>query len=182
LKSIKRSGDYYRVAQPDWADPLDGVYAQRAGGRWNPKGSYPAVYLIASIHTARLNARRLLRDQTLAGMPFSFDDLEPTALPVLVRTTVPSATVLDCVSDAGLKDVGLPTTFPRKRDRSTVPHQACQPIGERAHEAGLAGVASRSAAPAAAREDEELAWFTRNGGPLTRAGPAAAFSEWFGDY
>jgi hypothetical protein len=182
LKSIKRSGDYYRVAQPDWADPLDGVYAQRAGGRWNPKGSYPVVYLNASVDTARLNARRLLRDQTLNGMPFSFDDLEPTALPVLVRTQVPLADVLDCVSDLGLKSVGLPRSFPRKRDRSTVPHSACQPIGELAHEAGLAGVASRSAAPGAPRDAEELAWFTRNGGPLTRVGPVAEFAEWFGDY
>jgi hypothetical protein len=182
VKRVSRGGAYFRVAQDDWADPLDGVHAQRSGGRWNPRRSFPVVYLNASIVTAQHNARRLLRDQTLAGMPFSFDDLESSALPVLVRTIVPESDVLDCVSAAGLRAAHLPLSFPLMADGSVVPHRACQRVGVRAHEDRLAGVASRSAAPGAGRRDEELAWFPRTGGPLIPDGPAQDFAAWFGDY
>src|SRR5439155_19886109 len=36
LRTIARVGDYLRVADPDWYDPLDGGFAKLRGGRWNP--------------------------------------------------------------------------------------------------------------------------------------------------
>ena len=182
MRTIRRGGPYYRVADPDWDEPLSGVHAQRTGGRWNPMAAYPVVYLNATMATARLNARRLLREKTLVGMPFSFDDLEPAALPCLVVTSVPDSDVVDCVTDDGLVDAGLPGTYPDDGSGGTVPWATCQPVGVSAHDAELAGVAARSAAPGASIGDEELAWFTDHGGPLTATAGPEPFAIWFGDY
>jgi hypothetical protein len=58
-----------------------------------------------------------------------------------------------------------------------VTRAACQPVGQAAHDAGLPGVASRSAAPGAAPSDEELAWFER-GDSLVEAA-RWGFDEWY---
>jgi hypothetical protein len=158
------------VADPDWDDPLDGRHAAERGGRWNPPESFPVVYLCRSIAVARANVYRRLR-----GQPYGPEDLRPGAGPMLVPTRVPDDRYLNAVTDAGLRDVGLPKTYPRDGRRRIVPHLRCQPIGLRAREAGLPGVAARSAAEGAG---EELAYF---GGRKLRRGVIRRFEDWFWD-
>ena len=182
MNRIHREGEYLRVIGADWAEPLSGVYAQRLGGRWNRPGTRPTVYLNASVSVARANARHLLRNRTLAGMPFSFDDLEPTELPMLVATIVPACEVLDAVSAVGLAALGLPSTYPEHSDGSPVSWQVCQLIADSIDDTGVPGIACRSAAPGTTSDDEEFVWFPEVGSSLALAGPAQSFDEWFGDY
>jgi len=170
LRTIRRGGPYLRVADPDWDDPLDGRHAAERGGRWNPPESFPVVYLCGSIEVARANVYRRLR-----GQPYGPEDLRPEGGPILVRTRVPDDRYLNAVTDAGLQDLGLPKTYPRDSRRRTVPHRRCQPIGLRAWEAELPGVAARSAAAAAG---EELAYFGRR---KLRRGAIRSFEDWFWD-
>ena len=145
-------------------------YAAERGGRWNPPESFPVVYLCRSVAVARANVYRRLERQ-----PYGPEDLRPGAGPVLVRTTVPEDRYLNVVTDAGCRDAGLPTTYPRDGRRRIVPHSRCQPIGLRAQEAGLPGVAARSAVG------------RRRGARLLRedgdSGEAAVrvFEDWFWD-
>ena len=168
MRTIRRGGPYLRVADPDWDDPLDGRYAADRGGRWNPPESFPVVYLCRSLEVARANVYRRLR-----GQPYGPEDLQPGAGPILVRSRVPEDRYLNVVTDAGLRDVGLPVTYPRDSRRRIVPHRRCQQIGLRAWDSGLPGIATRSAAEPAG---EELAYFGRR---KLRRGSATAFDDWF---
>jgi hypothetical protein len=155
------------VADPTWDDPLEGRFAADRGGRWNPPESFPVVYLCRSIEVARANVYR-----KLARQPYGPEDLRPETGPVLVRTRVPDDRYLNAVTDAGLRDLGLPRTYPLDSRRRTVPWQRCQPIGLRAWDAGLPGVAARSAAATG----EELAYFGRR---RLRRGAVRSFENWF---
>jgi RES domain len=167
MRTIRRGGPYLRVADPKWDDPLDGRHAAERGGRWNPPESFPVVYLCATVEVARANVYRRLE-----GQPYGPEDLQREAGPILVRTRVPEDRYLNVVTDAGCRDAGLPKTYPRDSRRRIVPHSRCQPIGLSAWEAGLPGVAARSAwAPG-----EELGYFGR--GKLRR-GAVRAFTDWF---
>ena len=168
MRTIRRGGPYLRVADPNWNDPLVGRYAAERGGRWNPPESFPVVYLCKSTEVARANVYRRLRAQ-----PYGPEDLQPGAGPVLVRTRVPEDRYLNAITEAGLRDLGLPRTYPLDSRRRIIPHRRCQPVGLRAWEAGLPGIASRSAA---AREGEELAYFGRR---KLRRGAVRAFEDWF---
>jgi hypothetical protein len=171
MRTIRRGGRYLRVADPDWDDPLDGRHAAERGGRWNPPESFPVVYLCQTVAVARANVYRLLE-----GQPYGPEDLRPEGAPVLVRATVPEDRYLNVVTEAGCRDAGLPRTYPRDSRRRIVPHRRCQPIGLRAFEAGLPGVAARSAAPTAPAGDEELAYFGRR---RLRRGAVRLFEQWF---
>jgi hypothetical protein len=169
---ITRGGVYVRVADPDWDDPLSGEVAKARGGRWNAPGSFPVVYLNGDERVARAN---LL--QRFAGLPYGPEDLEPSAAPVLVSAGVPEDDFVDVVSEAGCVAAGLPATYPVDADVSPVPHEVCQPVGQAAWDAGLPGIACRSAAPAAPPGGEELARFGR-GEPLTPL-EVRRFLDWF---
>jgi RES domain len=167
VRTIRRGGPYLRVADPGWDDPLDGRYAADRGGRWNPPESFPVVYLCRSIPVARANVYRKLE-----GQPYGPEDLRPGAGPVLVRATVPEDRYLNVVTDPGCRDVDLPTTYPFDGRHRTIAWRRCQPIGLRAWEDGLPGVAARSAAG----DGEELAYF---GGRKLRRGAIRSFEQWF---
>jgi len=156
------------VADPAWDDPLDGRFAAQRGGRWNPPESFSVVYLCRSIEVARANVHR-----KLAGQPYGPEDLRAGSAPVLVRTRAPEGRYLNAITDAGLRDLGLPKSYPLDSRRGLVPWRRCQPIGLHAQEAGLPGVAARSAA---AVDGEELAYF---GPRKLRRGVVRPFEEWF---
>ena len=170
--TVVRGGEYVRVADPSWADPLSGDFARRLGGRWNPPGGFPVVYLNGDVRVARANV--LAR---FSGLPYGPEDLEPTAAPVLVSAEVAPDEFADLVSDAGCVAAGLPATYPADSGGRRVPHEACRPVGRAAWDAGLPGIACRSAAPAAPAGGEELAWFSR-GRRLVALG-VKAFADWF---
>ncbi len=171
MRTVRRGGTYYRVADPHWEDPLDGRPAALRGGRWNPPESFPVVYLCRTVAVARANVARLLR-----GHPYGPEDLRPEAGPVLVTAAAREDRYLNVVTDAGCAAVGLPRTYPRDGRGRTISHRRCQPIGLEAHERGLPGIAARSAAPTAPAGGEELAFFGRRG--LRRRG-LASFERWF---
>jgi hypothetical protein len=165
VRTIRRGGPYLRVADPDWEDPLDGRYAAARGGRWNPPESFPVVYLTSSDAVARAYVF-----QKLEGHPYGPEDL--LTGPILVRTNVPEDRYLNAVTRAGLRDLGLPRTYPLDSRRRLVRWRRCQPIGLRAWKAGLPGVAARSARATG----EELAYFGRR---KLRRGAVRSFDEWF---
>jgi len=144
---------WLRAADPAWDDPLDPSHARDRGGRWNPPGSFPAVYLNGDVATARMQIERML-----AGSPVTVDDLDDEAY-VLVAATLPDAqTCADATTAAGLRSLGLPDSYPRDSDGAEIDHPVCQPIGRQVHDAGLDGVWCRSACTADAY-GRELAWF-----------------------
>lgn len=156
---------WLRTADPAWADPLDPSYARDRGGRWNPPGSFPALYLNGDVATARMQIERML-----AGSPVTVDDLDDEAY-VLVAATLPGGqTCADATTEAGLRSLGLPDTYPRDPHGDEIDHPACQAIGRHVHDEGLDGVWCRSACTADGR-GRELAWF-----PLDRN--AAARAVW----
>lgn len=172
FRHLRRGGTYFRVADPGWADPLDGSFSAGSGGRWNAAGSFPVVYLNGTLGAARANVA--LR---FAGKPYDVEDLDPVAAPVLVITDVPEDDFVDVVSDDGCRAVGLPASYPRDEAGEVVDHGVCQPIGGAAWEAGEPGIACRSAAVGAGRNDEELAWFERGAG--LRVTTTNSFDDWF---
>jgi RES domain len=173
-KTVRRGGAYNRLAEPAWADPLDTSYSKARGGRWNPPGASGALYLNRDVRVARLRV-----EDKLAGQPYGIDDLDEAELHDLVELEVPSRSWLDCVSDGGLKAVGLPVSYPRHRNGRPVGHAECQPIGQTAFDEGLPGLACRSAARGATTADEELAVFARAGGPKVTMTGRRPFADWF---
>lgn len=178
MNVIERGGEYYRVADPTWNDPLDSGFSMRFGKRWNAAGSFPVTYLNADLGTARANARRFLTEGLL-GQPFRAEDIDPSERPVLVSTDIPDDRYLDVVSPSGCVAHGLPATYPVDGTGSIVAWPACQRIGQQAWNAGVPGVACRSAARGAPANGEELAWFDRQQGSL-QPKETQTFDDWYG--
>jgi RES domain-containing protein len=155
LRRIRRGGDYVRVADPAWGDPLDGSYAAKKGGRWNPPDSFPVVYLNGDWDVARANVRRKYR-----GLPYGPESIDPAEAPILVQTNVAMSNFVDIITDVGCEIAGLPTNYPND-DGAEVPWSRCRPVGVRAWEEGAPGIACRSAAVGGPPYAEELAWFER---------------------
>ena len=143
---------WLRVADPLWEDPLDPSFAEVFGGRWNPPGSFPTLYLNEDLRTARAQVTALLRES-----PVTPDDLDQ-GFDLVVATLPRSQDVADAVSGDGLEALGLPETYPKYRNGRPVRHDVCQPVGRSVREAGLRGVHARSAATDDG-SGRELAWF-----------------------
>lgn len=144
--------DWLRVADSEWDDPLDPTYAATVGGRWNPPGSFPTLYLNEDLATARAQVIALLE-----GSPVQPDDIDD-GFDLVIATLPRSQPVANAHDDEGLDRLGLPVTYPRYRNGRPVRHDVCQPIGRAIHDAGLRGIRARSAVT----EDgsgRELAWF-----------------------
>lgn len=171
MRHVRRGGPYLRVADPDLRNPLSPEYARKRGGRWNPPGSFGVVYLNASLDVARAQVRHKLEPRGIRP-----EDLEPDRGPVLVHTDVPDDKYVDAVNDAGLAALGLPVSCPRDDRGEPIPHAACQPIGQRAWDAGERGIACRSAAKTTPPAGEELAFFARQS--LARQ-KTERFAEWY---
>jgi len=174
MRTLRRGGTYFRLAEPGWVDPLDTSHSRRTGGRWNPPGAFAVLYLNDSVPTSRLQVLH-----KLTGLPYGPEDLEPSEQHDLVTVEVPTLTHLDCISDDGLAAVALPTSYPRHRNGRQVTRATCQPIGVRAFERQLAGVACRSAATEASPDNQELAFFDRATGLHPAATARRPFAAWW---
>ncbi|HEX6287280.1 MAG TPA: RES family NAD+ phosphorylase [Acidimicrobiia bacterium] len=152
VKRLSDGHEWLRVADPDWVDPLDPSFAAERGGRWNPPGSHPTLYLNEDIATARSQVEKLLE-----GSPIGPDDLDP-GFDLVVATLPRSQDVADAISDEGLESLELPVTYPRYGNGRPIQHEVCQTVGVMVHDVGLRGVHARSAADGAGL-GRELAWF-----------------------
>ena len=169
MLTVPIGGLYYRVADPDWADPLDPSFASvHPGQRWNPPG-LACLYLNHDMATAHANVMR-----RFAGLPYGPEDLDPVTAPLLVGVDVPVGEAADAYTTAGLAAAGLPTTYPYDTAGEPIPHRVCQPVGRTAYHARLDGVDCRSAASGNGRE---LAWFPR--GATASETSRLVFSHWW---
>jgi RES domain len=172
VRHIRRGGAYLRVADPSWRNPLSGEYARGRGGRWNSPGAFPVVYLNASLRLARALVRSRLESRGIRP-----EDVLPEAGPVLVHTTIPEDDYVNVVTEAGLRSIGLPASYPLDGRGRIVPHRVCQPIGQLAWSDGERGIACRRATlDAPGCGDEELAYFDRQ--PLI-VDEVQSFADWF---
>jgi hypothetical protein len=162
------------VADPDWRRPLDPAFAATRGGRWNPPGSFPVLYLCAS----REVARRVVLGR-FEGLPYGLLDLRPERRPVLIETGVPTHRSVDVVSDAGCRGASLPTTYPYDARSRKIGWSRTQPIGLAAWEQGERSLACRSAAPPRGGDGEELAWFLRARLDRLAVSARRSFDDWF---
>lgn len=147
---------------------VDGTYAQREGGRWNPPASFPVLYTSCTEAVAIANLRRRHR-----GAPFQPWELDEADQADLYGLDVDQDRLVDALSDTGLAGVGLLPTYPDQ-----VGHNVTQPIGERLYRETYAGVWCRSAAD---RTGEEIALFVNaeHAAIPTVAGPPRRLWEWF---
>ena len=165
---------WWRIANPQWANPLDPGFARQQGGGWNPPDSFPALYLNEDMVTARLNLRAFI-----AGWPYEPEDLREDAAPVLVGCTLPRRQVVcDAHTRAGVRAAGLPATYPLEQDGTILSHARCQPVGAQAKALGLRGVRTRSA-QSRAGAGRELAWFPASARSVARQVKTLAFAAWF---
>lgn len=171
MRHVRRGGAYLRVADPSWRDPLSGEHARTRGGRWNAPGAFGVVYLNASRSMARALVRSRLQDRGIRP-----EDILPEAGPMLVSTTVPDDVYVNAVTDAGLRAVSLPTTYPLDGRGRIIPHGVCQPIGQLAWDAGERGIVCRSATKGAPARGEELAYFGR---ARLRVNETEPFADWY---
>lgn len=170
MRHARRGGNYLRVADPGWSDPLSGVWSRARGGRWNAPDGFEVVYLNREVDVARAQVRR-----KLAPLAIGPEDLDPASAPVLVATEVPEAPYVDAVTEAGLRSLGLPDSYPQDAEGAPVGHATCQPIGAKAKAAGESGIAARSAAEVPS-PGEKLAYF---GDQELEPGERRAFADWF---
>lgn len=142
---------WLRLTRPHYADPFDPSFAQRRGGRWNPPGSWPTLYLNHDLLTVHAQVRHMF-----TGRGVEPDDLDDDAPIRLAAATLPGRQrVADVVSPDGVAVAGLPPTYPLDDAAMSVPYETTRRIGTAVHEEGLRGVWCRSAAGAG----RELAWF-----------------------
>lgn len=125
------------------------------GGRWNPPGSWPALYLNRDLNTARSQLDRMLE-----GTPVQIDDLLDDAYELAAARLPPGQVALDVISDEGVAAAGLPATYPRAATGRCVTWDICWPIARIAFDQGLDGVECRSAATLDGR-GRELCWWPR---------------------
>lgn len=172
MRHLRRGGLYLRVADPRWRDSLSPDYSRDRGGRWNAPGSFGVVYLNATAGLARA-----LVTERLEARGIRPEDIRPETGPVLVATRVPEASYVNAVTDAGLRGLGLPTTYPLDGRGRIIAHKTCQPIGQLARDAGEQGIACRPATQGAPARAEELAYF---GTQELRVETTEPFASWFG--
>jgi RES domain-containing protein len=133
------NGVLYRACTPAYAnthDLLTGEGARKFGGRWNPPGSFPAVYLAESLEGA-------IAETLGVATHYGFD---PAArLPMtLVAVDATLDRVLDLTDAACRKTLGLTLASMRHgpwRDENAAGREAVtQAVGHAAHAAGLQGI------------------------------------------
>lgn len=132
LPRTEWSGIGYRHAAHAYP-PLSGEGARRFGGRWNPRGSFPVLYLADSVDTVTAEFRRLAALQARA-----LSDFLPRALHTIECNRLE---LLDLRDPDPRRSVGLSDADLFADDRA-----ACQSVGEAAEFLGYQGVLAPSAA------------------------------------
>jgi RES domain-containing protein len=132
LERVGWSGDAFRHVAPRH-DPLATTGARLRGGRWNPPGSFGALYLADDEATVAAEFRRLAVRQGRR-----VEDFLPRKL---CTFRVRLDALLDLRPASALEAAALDEARIRSDDAS-----ACQAVGEAAHILGFEGIAAPSAA------------------------------------
>lgn len=172
-ESLANNHEWLRVADPEWAAPLDTQHSYEHGGRWNRHQARHTLYLCADEASARAQISRLL-----AGRFAVPEDLRDDFAVLLTAQLPDDQTVADIHTASGVAAVDLPPTYPLESDGTVVPPSLCQTIGDAVADQHLHGVHTRSATTTARAQDAELAWFPS---PETRAEqstPSRYYGEW----
>ncbi len=169
MKFIRRGGVYFRVCDPEWVSPLDTSFNKKWGGRWNPPGKFGLLHLNATIRVAAANARKHFEDEI-----HTLFDLRPQYRPVLYDVAVRRSEFVDCVTDQGLRDVGLRARYPENTSWLRT-----RGVGIRAHQNNEDGIASRSAAEMVRDLGEELAIFDGRITALAKLRHRRSFGKWY---
>ena len=172
VERLRDGHSWLRVADADWADPLDPSFAERLGGRWNPPNSFPTLYLNEDIDTARAQVLKMLE-----GSPVEPEDLHP-GFDLVVAKLPRSQDVADAHTADGLAALGLPDTYPVHGNGRPVRHESCQPVGAEVKSLGLRGVHARSAATSN-RVSRELAWFPATSRSTATLVERISFEDWW---
>ena len=119
--------------------------------------------------------------QKFRGLPYGPEQLDPSAAPILVATTVDENDLVDFVSDDGCVEAGLPASYPFDGAGAIVGWDLCQQIGQTCWTVGELGIACRSAATIERGGQEvspgkELAWLERE---QLREDGRQTFDEWW---
>ncbi|RII99110.1 RES family NAD+ phosphorylase [Clavibacter seminis] len=127
------SGTYYRYSSAR-REPLSGAGARAFGGRWNPRGLFPAIYLAEPKESCAGEARRAAEAlgtsaEVMLEAPFMLHTIEVNEVSVLNLTT-----------DEALEHVGL-----SREDIADNDHTACRAVGHAAWFLGFQGVLAPSA-------------------------------------
>jgi RES domain-containing protein len=125
------SGQGWRQLAPRY-DPLSGEGARLHGGRFNPPGSFPVLYICQSRSCAVAELKRLGEHQ-----PIGVVGLLPRSL---YRYEIDLEGVLDLGNDRIRAQIGLGLDVLTGRDWT-----ACQELGVAAHALGVTAVSSPSA-------------------------------------
>ena len=165
---------WWRIAEPSWNDPLNPNFAKELGGRWNPPNSFRTLYLNGDKKTAHCNLRAFIDT-----WPYEPEDLRDDNGPVLIGCRLPRKQVVCDVHTAdGVRDAGLPDTYPLEVDGTIVSHSKCQEIGKRVKVERGRGVHARSARSSSAK-DLELAWFPASTRSAARTVEKLSFIAWY---
>ena len=165
---------WWRIADRAWQNPLDPSFAAQRGGRWNPAGSFPTLYLNEDQVSARLNLRAFI-----AQWPFEPEDLRSDNGPVLIGASLPRQQIVcDIHSPTGVDAVGLPPTYPLNGQGEPVAWPLCQAIGLSVKDVGWRGIKARSAQ---ARDGvgRELAWFPATERSHAKRQTTLLFDDWY---
>ena len=129
MRTLRRDGTYFRLAEPDWIDPLDAstLSARAADG--------PARRVRCHLPQRQRAHQSATAADNLAGLPYGPEDLDPSEQDDLVTVEVPTRAHFDWISEGVLAAVALPASYPRHCNGGPVTDATCQPIGRRAFDA-----------------------------------------------
>lgn len=136
-------------------NPLSGEGARTVGGRWNPRDSFPTLYLASTRETAVAEVERSFAVQGRS--------LREAVGLVVYEYEVELQAVLDLTAVSALEVVGLTLDSVRASDRAP-----CQAVGDAAHFVGLEAIR----APSAAGSDDTIALFLDKQRPESVVAPS----------
>ena len=127
------SGTTWRHTAPN-RDPMSGAGARAVGGRWNPRGLFPTVYLALPLACCLAEADRMAQSQQVTTADLI--DAGRTLHTLEIR----DVNLLDLRLPARLDAVGLEPADVRDDDWAP-----CQQVGQAAWFLGRAGIIAASA-------------------------------------
>ncbi len=164
--SLAYVGIVYRYVPHKATDPLDGSFAMRLGGRWNPPHSFPVLYTSCSIKVAVANLWHRFEGESVAPWEVS-EEYQAD----LYELRIDQPNLVDVRTSDGIEGLGFPPSYPEGTGY-TVTQQA----GLRLHREGWPGVWCRSAALISG---EEVALFLELAQRPEPIGDPRRLKDWF---